>query len=146
MNGNSHETKGKTLWNRWENTPFLLRIAVVIGVPIFIGQNVIDGSAQSYAGAWGYGCGLILRFFFGSPLGWFVIGIGIILVIQKKKKQKLLMENQEIKRRNMEDLEEAEREEKEEQRTTKLMDCPDCGKQVSTRASVCIGCGAPLDG
>ena len=28
---------------------------------------------------------------------------------------------------------------------SKLRDCPDCGKQVSVRASTCIGCGAPLD-
>lgn len=26
----------------------------------------------------------------------------------------------------------------------KLMDCPDCGKQVSRRAQVCIHCGCPL--
>ena len=27
---------------------------------------------------------------------------------------------------------------------SKLMDCPDCGKQVSRRAQVCIHCGCPL--
>lgn len=27
-----------------------------------------------------------------------------------------------------------------------LINCPDCGKQVSDRASACIGCGAPLEG
>lgn len=26
-----------------------------------------------------------------------------------------------------------------------LIECPDCGKQVSDRASSCIGCGAPLN-
>ena len=116
----------------------LVTLLLLLCIPLYIGFDYTED--YGFTGAIVYGLRTILLFLvfnFESILivegliwlfGWASLGI---LFGRQQKRGETKVELEENYEQN--------------QIEVKLNNCPDCGKDVSPRAVICVGCGAPLD-